>query len=144
MRCSLNLKLNNLVWPKFKALVNRPVGSPFLSAAHLFISAGPIYHQHTRGRSRLERDRGDYEEYNAGPRDGMSVYHHHPHLHQHQHPPHQQSHHPSHYGGSQYHRGIPGGSEERYHHPQHRATVREAEDYHSPHRASSRRALNAI
>ncbi|XP_033608535.1 voltage-dependent L-type calcium channel subunit beta-1 isoform X5 [Cryptotermes secundus] len=106
--------------------------------------AGPVYHQHARGRSRLERDRGDYEEYNAGPRDGMSVYHHHPHLHQHQHPPHQLSHHPSHYGGSQHQRGIPGGSEERYHHSQHRSTMREAEDYHSPHRASSRRALNAI
>ncbi|XP_069691739.1 voltage-dependent L-type calcium channel subunit beta-1 isoform X4 [Periplaneta americana] len=106
--------------------------------------AGPVYHQHPRGRSRLERDRGEYDEYNAGPtRDGMSMYHHHPHLHQQQHT-HPSSHHSSHYAASQHHRGIPGGSEERYHHSQHRSAMRETDDYHSPHRASSRRALNAI
>nr|CAD7441377.1 unnamed protein product [Timema bartmani] len=98
-----------------------------------------MYHpQHSRGRSRLERDR-DYDDYNASvaPRDGINMYH--------------QSVHPTHYRGSQqHHRGAVGGGEEKYHHHQqqqqqpHRSTMRETDDYTSPHRASSRRALNAI
>ncbi|CAG2056429.1 unnamed protein product [Timema podura] len=98
-----------------------------------------MYHpQHSRGRSRLERDR-DYDDYNASvaPRDGINMYH--------------QSVHPTHYRGSQqHHRGALGGGEEKYHHHQqqqqqpHRSTMRETDDYTSPHRASSRRALNAI
>nr|CAD7394637.1 unnamed protein product [Timema cristinae] len=98
-----------------------------------------MYHpQHSRGRSRLERDR-DYDDYNASvaPRDGINMYH--------------QPVHPAHYRGSQQqYRGALGGGEEKYHHHQqqqqqpHRSTMRETDDYTSPHRASSRRALNAI
>ncbi|KAJ9577200.1 hypothetical protein L9F63_006174, partial [Diploptera punctata] len=76
-------------------------------------AAGSVYHQHPRGRSRLERDRAEYDDYNAGPRDI-----------------------------SQHHRSIPAGAmDERYHHPQHRSAMRDPDDYHSPHRASSRRDM---
>ncbi|XP_067001390.2 voltage-dependent L-type calcium channel subunit beta-1 isoform X2 [Anabrus simplex] len=100
--------------------------------------ATAVYHQHSRGRSRLERDRADYDDYNAGmvPRDGI-MYHHHHHSQQ-------QSLH-AHFGAPSHPRG-PMGGEEKYHPQQQppRSAMRETDDYHSPHKASSRRALNAI
>uniref|UniRef100_A0A1B6DVA6 Guanylate kinase/L-type calcium channel beta subunit domain-containing protein n=1 Tax=Clastoptera arizonana TaxID=38151 RepID=A0A1B6DVA6_9HEMI len=90
-----------------------------------------MYHPpHPRGRSRMERDRGDYDEYNTSmpPRE---VYHtppHHQYLH-HGGPPHEMM----------YSRNAGPG--------EHRSsTMRDSDhtDYHPPHRASSRRVLNAI
>ncbi|KAK7866532.1 hypothetical protein R5R35_002866 [Gryllus longicercus] len=99
----------------------------------------PVYHQHPRGRSRLERDRAEYDDYNAplATRDSMMYHHHH---HHHGPPP---SHH-AHFGPVPHQQG-PIGPEEKYHHqPPHRSAMRDPEDYHSPHRGSSRRVLNAI
>ncbi|XP_046676277.1 voltage-dependent L-type calcium channel subunit beta-1 isoform X6 [Homalodisca vitripennis] len=74
-----------------------------------------MYHPPHRGRSRIDRDR-EYEEYSARDRD---MYH--------QPPPH-------HYSPRDMYRAGPADHTRRD--PDH--------DYHSPHRASSRRTLNAI
>lgn len=89
-----------------------------------------MYHPpHPRGRSRMERDRGEYDEYNASVQT-REMYHTTPHpqyLH-HGGPPH-----------DMYSRSAGSG--------EHRSSaMRESDhtDYHPPHRASSRRVLNAI
>lgn len=99
-----------------------------------------MYHPpHPRGRSRMERERVEYDEYSPTvmqPPPPREMYH--------------QSAHPqymSHHGGpprDMYPRSSV-APEDNYH--QHRSSaIRETDhtDYHSPHKASSRRALNAI
>lgn len=128
------------------------------SCAYVNFLGAPMYHQHPRGRSRLERDRTtEYDEYaGVSPRDNVAAgyhhpHHHHPHHHQPQEPSqplHHHHHQPHHSMAMTPHYGPPSSrgnpvlvAEERY---RHRGPVRDADDYHSPHRASSRRALNAI
>ncbi|XP_018909672.1 voltage-dependent L-type calcium channel subunit beta-1 isoform X2 [Bemisia tabaci] len=117
------------------------------------------YHHPPRGRSRIVRERGEMSEYEDSgvsvvSRDGMIMYHphgQHPHPHQ-QHPHHHPQHqsppggpyaHPDPRGREMYQRGLSG--EERY--PErHRAPLHDPEEYHPhhSHRASSKRALNAV
>lgn len=116
-------------------------------------------HPHGYGRSRLEKDRSEYEDY--GDRREM-MYHHHHHHHSGYRHEHGQSHVPhgqhGHHSGAllreQYAARESGSSEERYY-PEERYLHdvryhdvedryrRKDDDYHSPHHAA-RRPLNAI
>lgn len=110
---------------------------------------------HSYGRSRLERDRSEYDEYG----DRREMMYHHPHYRQHEHSHHMPHSHHGHHSGvllrEQYAARASGSSEERYYpgddrylpeeryHGEERYHRRD-DDYHSPHHAPSRRALNAI
>lgn len=109
----------------------------FIGAYH------PSHQSHPRGRSRIERERVDYEEdYSSGA--GMPVYH--PAAHHTHHAHHPQYHavpretYPAARGGPQ----TPHNTQPHIH-PTHSHRSRDPnDDYHSPHQTSSRRALNAI
>lgn len=105
----------------------------------------PPHHPH-RGRSRMERERVDYEEEYSSSGAGMPVYHPPPH-HMHH------AHHPQYHAVPRETYPPPRGGPHPPHnmqppphmHPAHSHRTRDPnDDYHSPHQASSRRALNAI
>ncbi|XP_075211422.1 calcium channel protein beta subunit isoform X2 [Lycorma delicatula] len=102
----------------------------------------PSHQPHPRGRSRMERERVDYEEdYNSGA--GMPVYHPAHHTHHTHHPQYHavpRETYPTARGGPQ-----PSHNTQPHMHPTHAHRSRDPnDDYHSPHQTSSRRALNAI
>lgn len=110
----------------------RKTNSVISSFALITINVTGMYHPSHRGRSRGDRER-EYDEYSASmpPRD---MYHHHQ--------PSSHHHYAPHHGSPRdMYRAEPADEKWREHpHPR-----RDPDhDYHSPHRASSRRTLNAI